>query len=204
MSRLHSPKIFKFMTIIFMVFLCLLFNYLTQINWVKIELPKGKPEYIGQGARGIIYAKNGNILYNLVSQKLWQYPHDELIYMSNIKAIVYSETLPHQIKYNLTADNGWVKYTNHTGFLGDHAILIIPNDDNKNNDTKNTNSPVTIYGKNINLDFTTNKFTSKEDVKAVQNRSMISGHGFNYDKNTEILTINSKVIIDYLPQKEIK
>ena len=188
MHSLYSPRIFRFFTIIIMTTLCLLFNYLTQINFTRIELPKDKPEYNAKKAQANVYDKTGKLLYKMNSDTAWQYPKNDSLYMTNLNAIVYNESSD-VMKYNLTSNDGWVNYNKKVGFLGQNAILIVNN--------PNPLQIIKIYGKNIDLNLNTNVFSSNEDVKAVQNNSVITGHGFIYEKNKEFLTINSKVRVIY-------
>ncbi|MFN8771262.1 MAG: LPS export ABC transporter periplasmic protein LptC [Neisseriaceae bacterium] len=189
MQKFYSPRVFRFLTIVFMASLCLLFNQLTKINFIKIELPKDSPEYKANNAKGIIYNKTGGILYELDSQNVWQFPNNERVFMANLHAKVHSESEPNIIKYNLTANDGWLDYNKRLGFLGINSILTVYNPDPKQN--------IAIYGKEINLDLNRNFFNSNEDVKAVQNNSIITSHGFNYDNNTSILKLLSNVHIVY-------
>jgi LPS export ABC transporter protein LptC len=172
-----------------MVSICLIFSDLTNISWVKIELPKNRPEYNGYGVSGMVYGKNGNVLYRMVSESIWQYPSNERIFMSNLHTIAYSESNPQTVLYDLTASDGWMNYGKRLGFLGNNTVLQIID--------ATTKQTTTIYGKNIDLDFARNYLQSKENVKTVQKGLIITGKGFTYDKNTESLHVLSNVNINY-------
>lgn len=188
MHNLYSPRIFRFFTIVIMTSLCLLFNYLTQINFTHIELPKNKPEYNAKNAQAKVYDKTGKLMYKINSATAWQYPMNDSLYMTNLNTIVYNESSD-VMKYNLSSNDGWINYNKKLGYLGQNAILVVNN--------LIPTQIITIYGKDVDLDLNTNIFKSNEDVKATQNNSTITGHGFTYDKNKEFLTINSKVRVIY-------
>ena len=188
MHKIYSPRIFRTFTIVFMVSLCLLFNYLTQINFLRIELPKNHPEYNAKNAVGKIYNNRGELMYTLTSESAWQFPENNRLFMVQLHGIVYNESAG-TIKYDLVSQDGWVNYEKKHGFLGKDSILIINN--------PAPSQIIKIYGDNINLDLNKNLFTSNENVKAVQNNSTITGHGFEYDQNRQFLTIKSNVNITY-------
>lgn len=172
-----------------MASLCLLFDSLTKINFIKIDLPKDRPEYNADNARGVVYGKKGNVLYELNSKNVWQFPKNDKVFMANLHAKVHSESEPNIVKYDLTANDGWIDYNKSLGFLGTNSVLTVYNPDPK--------QVITIYGKDINLDMAKNFFYSSEDVKAVRDSYTITGHGFTYDQNTGIFKMLSGVNINY-------
>ncbi len=189
MFKLYSPRVFRFFTIFLMASLCLLLNSLTQINFTKIKFPKDTPEYTASGVSGKIYNDNGTLMYQLKSEGAWQFPDNERLFMKNLTATTYNESNG-IIKYNLTSNDGWINYNKKIGFMGKNSILTLNNQDPL--------QITKIFGDQINLDLNKNYFWSNSDIKAVQNKSIVTGHGFSYDQNTQFLTINSsaKVIID--------
>ena len=188
MHKIYSPRIFRTFTIVFMVCLCLLFNYLTQINFLNIELPKNNPEYNAKNAVGKVYNNNGELIYTLTSESAWQFPENNRLFMSQLHGIVYNESSG-IIKYDLVSQDGWINYERKLGFLGKDAVLIV--------NYTNPSQIVKIYGDDINLDLNKNLFVSTENIKAIQNNSTITGRGFEYDRERQFLTIKSNVKIVY-------
>ena len=178
--RYYSPRIFRFFTIIIMVVLCLLLNTLTKINFNKIELPKDQPEYNATGAVGKVYNGNGQLMYKMMSGSAWKFPHDERVYMQSIHAFVYNESSG-AIKYEVTSNDGWVNFNTQVGLLGKNSILTLANNDPK--------KVITVYGSQVNIDLAKNYIYSNEDVKAVEDQKVVSGHGFTYDVKTQFLKL---------------
>lgn len=187
MHKLYSSKAFQFFAIVIMSLLCLLLDTLTRINFNRIELPKNSPEYNAIGVDGSVYSKTGKLLYNLTSNTAWQFPNDKRIYMSDINILVYNKNTD-AVKYKLNSDDGWISPNEQLGFLGKKTQLNVDDAD----------KITTIYGENINLDLNKNVFVSKENIKAMQGKSIIMGRGFSYDRDKEYLIINSKVKVIYV------
>ncbi len=188
MSRLYTSKLFQFGAIVVVSSLCLLLNSLTEINFDGIELPKDRPEYNAKGVGVSVYNRSGKLLYDLSSETAWEYPSDDKVYLDNLSINMYNESSD-ILKYNVFSHNGWVIYNNKTGLLGESTVITVNDLDAK--------KIIRIYGKQINLNLNTNMATSSEDVKAVQNKTSVSAHGFSYDHDKKFLVLNSKVKVIY-------
>jgi|SRR6185437_11780586 len=188
MHKLYSSRAFTAFAMIIMGVLCLLLDTLTRINFNKIELPKNSPEYNAKGVDGSVYNKSGKLLYNLKSDTAWQFPEDKRIYMKMMNLTLYNESSG-SVMYDLTSNDGWVNHSDKIGYLGENAILVVEDKD----PTKVTR----IFARIIDLDLNKNLFKSKEDVRATQGMSVLTGHGFSYDRDRQFLVINSKVKINY-------
>lgn len=195
MQKFYSSRAFTLFAMIIMGVLCLLLDTLTRINFNKIELPKNSPEYNARMVNGSVYNKAGKLLYNLTSNTAWQFPEDKRIYMQDLEIKLYNES-NNEVKYDLTSDDGWVNHTEKLGFLGVNTVLVM--------EDKNPSKITRIYGSGIDLDMNQNLFKSNEDVKATQGESVLTGHGFSYDRDKQFLTINSRVRITYIKQEESK
>lgn len=188
MQKFYSSRAFTAFAVIIMGVLCLLLDTLTRINFNKIELPKNSPEYNAAGVNGSVYNKNGKLLYNLKSKTAWQFPEDNRIYMKILDIKQYEESSD-AVKYDLTSDDGWVNHRDKLGYLGKNTKLVVTD--------KNLGKIISIYGSAVNLDLNKNIFDSKEDLRATQDKSVLTGHGFSYDKDRQFLEIMSKVRIIY-------
>lgn len=191
MHKFYSSRAFTAFAMVIMGVLCLLLDTLTRINFNKIELPKNSPEYNATGVDGGVYNLNGKLSYNLKSDTAWQFPEDKRIYMKMLDIKVYQESNDN-VKYDLTSNDGWVNHTDKLGYLGQNTKLVVMDND--------PHKIVYIYGRDVDLDLNKNIFKSKEDVKATQDKSVLTGHGFSYDKDRQFLEINSKVKITYYKQ----
>jgi LPS export ABC transporter protein LptC len=189
MNKLYSSRSFQFFAIIIIASLCLLLDSLTKINFTKIELPKGSPEYNAKGVDGSVYNKSGKLLYNLKSDFAWQFPGDKRIYMKNLHIYMYSESSD-VLTYEIVGDDGWINHSSKLGKLGKHAIITAYD--------KSPRKTIKIYGRDINLDMNTNLFVSKENVRATQESSVVTSHGFEYAHNLKFLTLKSKVRVIYV------
>jgi len=188
MHKFYSSRTFTAFAMIIMGVLCLLLDTLTRINFNKIELPKNSPEYNAKGVNGSVYNQSGKLLYNLKSDTAWEFPENKRIYMKLLDIKLYEESSD-DIKYNLTSDDGWVNYSDKLGYLGQNTKLEIAD--------KASNKIINIYGRAVDLDLNKNIFKSKEDVRATQDKSVLTGHGFSYDKDRQFLEIMSNVKITY-------
>lgn len=184
-NRYYSPRIFRFFTIIIMVVLCLILNTLTKINFNKMELPKNQPEYNATGAIGKIYNGTGQLMYQMMSGSAWKFPHDDRVYMQAIHAFVYTESTG-AVKYEVTSNDGWVNFTAQIGLLGKNSVLTVANKDPK--------QVIVIYGSQVHIDLTKNYIYSSEDVKAVEDKKVVSGHGFTYDVKTQFLKLGGESV----------
>lgn len=179
-NRYYSPRTFRFFTIIIMVVLCLILNTLTKINFNKIELPKNQPEYNATGAVGKIYNGNGQLIYQMMSGSAWKFPHDDRVYMQDIHAFMYTESTG-AVKYEVNSNDGWINFNAQIGLLGKNSVLIVAN--------KVPKQVITIYGSQVHIDLAKNYIYSSEDVKAVEDQKVVSGHGFTYDVKTQFLKL---------------
>lgn len=191
MHKLYSSRAFTVFAIVIMGVLCLLLDVLTRINFNRIELPKNSPEYNAKGVDGRVFQKNGKLLYNLKSDFAWQFPEDKRIYMKTLNIKVYKESSD-DVAYDLTSNDGWVDHVSKIGYLGESTVLVIMDKD----PTKITR----MYARAINLDMNKNMFKSDENVRVTMDKSMLTGHGFSYDRDRQFLEINSNVRINYYKQ----
>lgn len=189
MHKLYSSRTFTLFATIIMGVLCLLLDTLTRINFNHIELPKDSPEYNAKGVNGSVYSKGGKLLYNLTSNTAWQFPTDKRIYMEKLNIKVYSESSD-LIKYDLSSDDGWINHNSKLGFLGKNTHLVMYDSD--------PTKVIQIYGSAIDLDLNKNFIKSKADVKATQDKSIVTGTGFSYDRDRQYLIIDSKVRVIYI------
>ncbi|MCC2626204.1 MAG: lptC [Burkholderiales bacterium] len=188
MHKFYSSRTFTAFAMIIMGVLCLLLDTLTRINFNKIELPKNSPEYNAKGVNGSVYNKNGKLQYNLKSNTAWQFPEDKRIYMEMMDIKMYNES-NEGIKYDLTSDDGWVNHSSKLGYLGKNTELVV--------EDANPRKITRIFASAVDLDLNKNIFKSNEDVKAIQDKNILTGHGFSYDRDRQFLEINSKVKIIY-------
>lgn len=189
MTKHHSSKFFQFITIIIISCLCLLLDSLTKIHFNVSSLPKNSPKYRAMGATALVYSKSGKLLYRMNSVEALKYPDDKKVYLNKVQLYFYDNKTG-LLAYQINGDDGWVDENNRLGWLGHNVVAVIVGD--------NKNPATTIYGSNINLDLKNNEFTSKEFVRAVEGKSTLTATGFNYNKNTDVLTLNSKVRVMYV------
>lgn len=192
MNKLYSSRTFQFFAIIIMGGLCLLLDTLTQINFDRIELPKNRPEYNGAGVHGRVFSKTGKLLYLITSKSAWQYPDNDKIYLQDLHLFMYSESSD-VVKYELLSEDGWVDHNKKIGYLGESAHFILHESNNE--------PEINIYSSAVDLDLNKNLLKSKNDVRATQGKSVITGHGFSYERDREFLTINSRVKVVYYDEK---
>ncbi len=190
MNKFYSSRAFQFFAIIIIASLCLLLDSLTRITFTKIDLPKDSPEYHAKGVDGSVYNKTGKLLYNLKSEFAWQFPSDKRIYMKNLHVYMYNESSD-ALQYEIISDDGWINHSDKLGKLGKNSIVIAYESD--------PHKTIKIYGKDIDLDVNTNIFASNEDVRAVQEKNIVTSRGFNYDHNKKFLTLKSKARVIYAP-----
>lgn len=168
--------------------LCLLLDTLTQINFNRIILPKNRPEYNAKGVTGKLYAKTGKLKYTLTSDSAWQYPNNDKVYAQNLHLFMYKESSD-AVKYELLSNDGWIDHNKNFAYLGAGAHFIL-HDPDKGGD-------VNIYSSAVDLDMDKNLIRSHNDVRFMQGKNIITGHGFSYEHNREFLVINSKVKVVY-------
>lgn len=192
MFKYYSPRVFRFFAVAIIASLCLLFDVLTRINFKMPELPKDKPEYNAVNVDGKVYNKQGKLLYKLISKTAWEFPNDERIYMTDVQIFMYDEHSD-VVKYYLTSKSGWVNYSKKLGQLGLDTELTVNDPIPQKN--------IRVYGKNINFNMEKNLFESVDDIKAVQDRNVVTAHGFSFDYNKQFLTLNSKVSVTYVDKK---
>ncbi len=188
MHKFYSSRTFTAFAMIIMGVLCLLLDTLTRINFNKIELPKNRPEYNAKGVDGSVYNKNGKLLYNLKSDEAWQFPEDQRIYMKMMDIKLYNDS-NENIKYNLTSYDGWVNHITKLGYLGENAVLVVAD--------KDPQKVIKIATSKVDLDLNKNIFKSNENVRVEQDKNVLTGHGFSYDRDRQLLEINSKVRVSY-------
>lgn len=188
MQKIYSSRTFTAFAMVIMGGLCLTLDTLTRINFSKIELPKNAPEYNARGVSGSVHNRTGKLLYNLTSDTAWQFPEDKRIYMKMLGIKVYKDTSD-DIKYDLTSNDGWINHTDKLGYLGHNTQLVVAD--------KDPAKIIQVEGYAIDLDLNKNIFSSNEDVQARQAKSVLTGHGFSYDRERQFLEIKSKVRITY-------
>lgn len=188
MSKYHSSKLFQFITLVVISSMCLLLDTLTRIHFSRANLPKNSPEYTAYGADGNVFSKSGKLLYRVVSDEAWKYPNDQKIYLKKVKIYFYDKKND-TVMYQISGDDGFVDEGNKQGLLGRNVVATIEGDD--------VHTPITFYGSQVTIDLGNNLFTSNADVKAVQAQSTVTAHGFSYNSDQEVLTLNSKVRVLY-------
>lgn len=188
MNKFHSSKLFQFITLIVISGMCMLLDTLTKIHFISSTLPKSTPEYKAFGADGSVYSKTGKLLYRVTSDEAWKYPLDKKVYLKNITMYFYDKNTD-IITYKVSADDGWVDQNNKLGLLGKNVVAVVTGSSKDQN--------TVLYGNQVNMDLTKNIFSSSNDVRATQGKSVVTGHGFSYNSNEEFLTLNSKVRVLY-------
>lgn len=189
MTKYHSSKFFQLITLIVISSMCLLLDTLTKIHFSHSSLPRNSPEYTAYGADGEVFDHSGKLLYRVVSYKAWKYPNDQKIYLKKVQIYFYDKKSD-AITYHISGDDGWMDEGNKMGLLGKNVVAVISGD-------KKT-SPITFYGNQVHIDMKKNLFTSNNDVKAVQAKSILTAHGFSYNSDQEFLILNSKVRVFYV------
>jgi LPS export ABC transporter protein LptC len=182
-SRHYSPRLFRIISTVLLVILCLLLNELTQISHNKYQLPKNEPEYTALGVSGSLYNSiTGKLLYFVQGDKLWKYPSNSKIYMKKFIAKMYDDKST-EVKYLITGDDGWVDPNQQFGMIGANAHLQVFDKD----PTQNVN----VYGKDVYIDMNKHLIYSSQDVKAINKNNTVSGHGFTYDYTTKFLNLGT-------------
>jgi LPS export ABC transporter protein LptC len=182
-SRHYSPRLFRIISTVLLVILCLLLNELTQISHNKYQLPKDEPEYSALGVSGSLYNSiTGKLLYFVQGDKLWKYPSNNKIYMKKFVAKMYDDKST-EVKYLVTGDDGWVDPNQQIGMVGANAHLQVFD--------KDPTQDVNIYGKDVYVDMNKHLIYSSQDVKAINKNNTVSGHGFTYDYVTKFLNLGT-------------
>lgn len=189
MHKYYSSKTFQFFAIVIISALCLLLDTLTKINFNKIDLPKNHPQYNASGIDVSVYNKKGRLLYSLISDKGWEYPDDDKVFLRQLKLSMYSESSD-VVKYTVTSDDGWVNRETKVGKLGANTVATMFDPDPQKN--------VVMYATDVNLDMAKQVFSSDQDAHATQGKSVIYTHGFSYDNVKQFLVLNSKVRVIYV------
>ena len=181
--RIISPRLFRFFAIAIVTILSLVLNKITMISLNNIQLPKNRPEYNINNAKIKIYDKSGHLLYNISSEKGWQYPNSESLFLQNTNVIVY-ENESKNVKYQLKSDLAWINYNKQLLYLIKDSHLTI----------FNQNKEINIYGSDILININNKTINSHSNVKVINNDSIITSYGFNYDNNKIKLESNVKII----------
>lgn len=188
MNKLHSSKFFQFVTLIVISGMCMLLDTLTKIHFSSSTLPKNSPEYKAFGAEGNVYNKNGKLLYRVTSDVAWKYPLDEKIYLKHVTIYFYDKKTD-MITYKVSSDDGWVEENKRLGMLGKNVVTTVTG--------ANSGPDTILYGNQVHMDLNKNIFSSDENVKAVQGKSVVTGHGFSYNSDSQFLVLNSRVRVLY-------
>lgn len=180
-SRYYSPRLFRVISTVLLVILCLLLNELTQINHNKYQLPKDEPEYTALGVSASLYSSiTGNLLYAVQGYKIWKYPINNKIYLTKFIAKMYDDKST-RVKYLMTGDDGWIDPNQQIGMVGLNAHLQVFD--------KDSAQEISIYGKEVYIDMNKHLVYSSQDVKAIDKNNTVSGHGFTYDYTTKFLNL---------------
>jgi len=186
--KYQSSRLFNLMTVIILSLLCVLLNYLTRIDFHRLQLPKNKPEFASSGILANLFSKNGKLLYRAMAESGLQYPDSSKIFLSNLNMQAFSESTE-LLQEKLTSNDGWLDTANSLGFLGESVVLTVSNVDPQ--------YIINVYTRHVNLDAKRQLAYSSEPVRATRGKSVMTGIGFNVDYAKQLLTIESNVKIIY-------
>lgn len=184
----HSSRLFNILTIIILAGLCMLLGELTKIDFHKMELPKNKPEFAATGFEASLYSPQGALLYRVNAAAGNQFPDSNRILMKSIILQSYSES-DTSLREQITSNDGWLDTKSSLGFLGESVVLTLSNPDPK--------QVVHVYTRNVDLNAKKKTATSSEPLRAVQNKSILTGIGFFVDYESKILIVESNVKVIY-------
>jgi LPS export ABC transporter protein LptC len=188
--KYQASRIFNLLTVIILSSLCVLLNYLTTIDFHRLELPKDKPEFSATGLHGTLYSPQGIMLYQINAESGNQFPDNSRIKLYKLNLTAYSESNGNALE-TLTSNNGWVDPVTAHGFLGESVVITVFNQDPL--------QVVTVYTKEVQLDGQKRYANSSAPIFAKQHKNTISGLGFSVDYAQQLLTIYSKVKVIYAP-----
>ena len=186
--KYQSSRLFNLMTVIILSLLCVLLNYLTRIDFHRLQLPKNKPEFASSGILANLFSKNGKLLYRAMAESGLQYPDSSKIFLSNLNMQAFSESTE-LLQEKLTSNDGWLDTANSLGFLGESVVLTVSNVDPQ--------YIINVYTRHVNLDAKRQLAYSSAPVRATRGKSVMTGIGFNVDYTKKLLTIESNVKIVY-------
>lgn len=184
----HSSRLFNILTIIILSGLCLLLGELTKINFHKMELPKNKPEFTATGFVASLYSPQGALLYRVNAATGNQFPDSNRILMKTIVLRSYSES-DSSLREEITSKDGWIDTKSSLGFLGESVVLTLSNSDPR--------QVVHVYTRDVNLNAKEKTAMSSAPVRAVQNKSILTGIGFHMNYESKVLIVESNVKIIY-------
>lgn len=184
----HSSRLFNILTIVILAGLCMLLGELTKIDFHKMELPKNKPEFAATGFEASMYNPQGALMYRFDAATGNQFPDSSRILMKTIVVQGYSES-DASLREQVTSNDGWLDTKSSLGFLGESVVLTLSNPDPK--------QVVRVYTRNVNLNANKKTAASSEPLRAVQNKSVLTGIGFHVDYESKILIVESNVKVIY-------
>lgn len=186
--KYQSSRLFNLMTVIILSLLCVLLNFLTRIDFHRLELPKNKPEFASGGIVANLFSRNGKLLYRAMAESGLQYPNNSKIYLTRLDMQAFSESTE-LLQEKLTSNDGWIDTSSSLGFLGESVLLTVTNVDPGN--------IINVYTKHVHLDANRQIAYSSEAVRATRGKSIMTGNGFKVDYSKQLLTIESSVRIIY-------
>lgn len=187
--RYQSSRLFNLLTVIILALLCVLLNYLTRIDFHRLELPKNKPEFSSTGIEANLYSKYGKLLYRALAESGLQYPDSSKVILYKLNMLAFSESTE-LLQEKLTSNDGWIDTASSLGYLGESVALTISNVDPK--------YIINAYTKHVHLDAKKQFIYSTEPILATRGKSIMTGNGFTVDYVKKIMTIESNVKIVYV------
>ena len=190
MSKLkyQSSRLFNGLTVVILSLLCVLLNYLTRIDFHRLELPKNKPAYLATGIVANMYNSQGLLMYRMQAESARQFPDSSRISLNTVTMQVFSESDGLMLD-QLTSNDGWLDNVSNRGFLGQNVVVSILN--------KDPQQTVNIYTKEVKLNGITRYAASSAPVRVTQGKSVLTGIGFTADYEKKFLTIESQVKVVY-------
>ncbi len=187
--KYQSSRLFNLLTVIILALLCILLNYLTRIDFHRIELPKDKPEFSSTGIEANLYSKDGKLLYRALAESGLQYPDNSKVFLYNLNMLAFSESTS-LLQERLTSNDGWIDTGSSLGYLGESVALTVNNIDPK--------YIINAHTRHVHLDAKKQFIYSSESILATRGKSVMTGNGFSVDYLRKIMTIESNVKIVYV------
>ncbi len=187
--RYQSSRLFNLLTVIILALLCVLLNYLTRIDFHRLELPKNKPEFSSTGIEANLFSKHGKLLYRALAESGLQYPDTSKVILYRLDMLAFSESTE-LLQEKLTSNDGWIDTASSLGYLGESVALTVSNVDPK--------YIINAYTRHVHLDANRQFAYSLEPIRATRGKSVMTGIGFSIDYAKKIMTIESNVKIVYV------
>ncbi len=191
MSKLkyQSSRLFNLFTVIVLTCLCLLLNFLTKIDFHKLELPKDKPEFSATGIVADLYDPEGRHLYKVLAESGTRFPEGSQISLNKLDFQAFNESTG-LLSQQLTSKNGWLDPESALGYLGESVVI-----------TSYDNDPqkiIKVYTHDVVINSKNKTAQSSAPILAVQGKSTLTGVGFHLDYDKKFLVIESNVKVVYV------